>query len=78
LDSVAENKVLWNEEFSSVPGDLLTIEDKICGKLAEVLEPNTSAGDIATGTAHPTDNVDAYDSYLRGNNVLRGLSMANC
>jgi len=72
LDSVAENKVLWNEEFSGVPGDLLTIEDKICGKLAEVLEPNTSAGDIAAVTAHPTDNVDAYDSYLRGNNALRG------
>jgi serine/threonine protein kinase/tetratricopeptide (TPR) repeat protein len=72
LDNVAENKVLWNEEFSGVPGDLLTIEDKICGKLAEVLEPNTSAGDIVSGTAHPTDNVDAYDSYLRGHNALRG------
>ena len=41
LDNVAENKVLWNQEFSGVPGDLLTIEDKICGKLAEVLEANS-------------------------------------
>jgi tetratricopeptide (TPR) repeat protein len=72
LDSVAENKVLWNEEFSGVPGDLLVIEDKICGKLEQVLEPNTSAGVIATGAAHPTDNADAYDSYLRGRNALRG------
>ena len=47
LDNVAENKVLWNDEFSGVPGDLLTIEDKIYGKLAEVLETNVSAGDIA-------------------------------
>jgi tetratricopeptide (TPR) repeat protein/TolB-like protein len=72
LDNVAESKVLWNEEFSGVPGDLLTIEDKICGKLAEVLEANSSAGDIAAGMAHPTDNVDAYDSYLRGRNAMRG------
>jgi tetratricopeptide (TPR) repeat protein/TolB-like protein/predicted Ser/Thr protein kinase len=72
LDNVAENKMLWNEEFSGVPGDLLTIEDQICGKLAEVLEANTSAGDIGAGTAHPTDNVDAYDSYLRGRNATRG------
>jgi len=72
LDNVAERKVLWNEEFSGAPGDLLTIEDKISGKLAELLETNTSAGDIAAGTAHPTDNADAYDSYLRGRNVLRG------
>jgi tetratricopeptide (TPR) repeat protein/TolB-like protein/predicted Ser/Thr protein kinase len=72
LDNVVENKVVWNEEFSGVPGDLLTIEDKIYGKLAERLEPSTSAGDIAAGTAHPTDNVDAYDSYLRGRNAMRG------
>jgi len=71
LDNVAEHKVLWNEEFSGVPGDLLTIEDKICGKLAEVLETSTSAGDIA-GPAHPTDSADAYDSYLRGRNAIRG------
>ena len=73
LDNVAENKMVWNEEFSGVPGDLLTIEDKIYGKLAEVLESNSSAaGDIAAGTAHPTDNTDAYDSYLRGRNAMRG------
>jgi tetratricopeptide (TPR) repeat protein len=71
LDNVAENRVLWNKEFSGVPGDLLTMEDKIYGELAEVLGTNTSAGDIA-GTAHPTDNVAAYDSYLRGRNAMRG------
>jgi tetratricopeptide (TPR) repeat protein/TolB-like protein/predicted Ser/Thr protein kinase len=71
LDNVAENRVLWNKEFSGVPGDLLTMEDKIYGELAEVLGTSTSAGDIA-GTAHPTDNADAYDSYLRGRNAMRG------
>jgi eukaryotic-like serine/threonine-protein kinase len=73
LDNVVENKVMWNEEFSGVAADLLTIEDKIYGKLAEVLEGNSSvAGDMAAGTVHPTDNSDAYDSYLRGRNAMRG------
>ena len=72
LNNVAENKVVWNEEFSGLPADLLTIEDKIYGRLADALEANVSPGDILAGTAHPTDNVDAYDSYLRGNNALRG------
>jgi serine/threonine protein kinase/tetratricopeptide (TPR) repeat protein/TolB-like protein len=72
LNNVAENKVVWNEEFSGVPADLLTIEDRIYGKLADALEANASPGDILAGTAHPTDNVDAYDSYLRGHNALRG------
>jgi eukaryotic-like serine/threonine-protein kinase len=72
LDNVAENKVVWNEEFSCIPADLLTIEDKIYLKLAETLGTNVSAGAISAGTAHPTDNVDAYDSYLRGHNALHG------
>jgi tetratricopeptide (TPR) repeat protein len=72
LDNAAENKVMWNEEFSGVPADLLTIEDKITGKLVETLETNVSAGAIAAGAAHPTDNVDAYDSYLRGRNAMHG------
>jgi tetratricopeptide (TPR) repeat protein/TolB-like protein/predicted Ser/Thr protein kinase len=72
LDNVPENKVVWNEEFSCIPADLLTIEDKIYLKLAETLGTNVSAGAIAAGTAHPTDNVDAYDSYLRGHNALHG------
>jgi serine/threonine protein kinase/tetratricopeptide (TPR) repeat protein/TolB-like protein len=72
LDNVTQNKVVWNEEFSGVPADLLTIEDKIYGKLAETLEANVSAATIAAATAHPTDNVDAYDSYLRGRNAMRG------
>jgi tetratricopeptide (TPR) repeat protein/TolB-like protein len=72
LDNVTQNKVVWNEEFSGVPADLLTIEDRIYGKLAETLEANVSAATIAAATAHPTDNVDAYDSYLRGRNAMRG------
>jgi tetratricopeptide (TPR) repeat protein len=72
LDNVAENKVVWNEEFSGIPADLLTIEDKIYGKLAEALETNVSTEEVTAGTAHPTDNVDAYDAYLRGLNAMRG------
>ena len=72
LENVAEGRTVWNEEFSGVPGDLLTLEDKIYGKLAEALDSKTSTAEIAAGTAHPTDNVDAYDSYLRGRNALRG------
>jgi serine/threonine-protein kinase len=72
LENVVENKTVWNEEFSGVPGDLLTMEDKIYAKLADALESSRSVEELAAGTAHPTDNVDAYDSYLRGRNVMRG------
>jgi serine/threonine protein kinase/tetratricopeptide (TPR) repeat protein/TolB-like protein len=74
LNNVAEGKVAWNAEFSGVPGDLLLIEDKIYRDIASVLELVVTGEDIAGGTAHPTDNVDAYDWYLRGRSAMRGRS----
>ncbi len=70
LENVAEGKTVWSDEFSGAPGDLLSIEDKISAKLAEALQ--TDSAEIASGQGRPTDNVDAYDSYLRGRNALRG------
>ncbi|HWY08613.1 MAG TPA: tetratricopeptide repeat protein [Candidatus Acidoferrales bacterium] len=72
LENAAEDKTVLNEEFSGVPGDLLTIEDKIYAKLADALGTNGSVEQLAAGTARPTDNTDAYDSYLRGRNAMRG------
>lgn len=72
LQNVAQNKTVSDEEFSGVPGDLLAIEDKIYAKLATSLEANTSDAEVAAASAHPTENTDAYDLYLRGRNALRG------
>jgi serine/threonine protein kinase/tetratricopeptide (TPR) repeat protein len=70
LDNVADTRVLWSQEFSGMPGDLLTIEDQIYGRLAEALQTKPSNGETAAA-AHPTENVEAYDLYLRGRNALR-------
>jgi tetratricopeptide (TPR) repeat protein/predicted Ser/Thr protein kinase len=72
LENVAENKTLWNEEFPGVAGDLLALEDRISGKLVTAMGLNASESGAADTTAHPTDNVDAYDLYLRGKNSMRG------
>jgi eukaryotic-like serine/threonine-protein kinase len=69
LENMVEDRLQWSQEFSGVTGDLLTLEDQIYAKLTDVLQsksPNNSAA-----TAHPTENVAAYDLYLRGRNSLR-------
>ena len=69
LENMVDNRLQWSQEFSGVTGDLLTLEDQIYAKLTDVLQskaPNNSAA-----TAHPTENVAAYDIYLRGRNALR-------
>ena len=72
LENAVENKTLWTEEFSGVPADILALEDRISGKLVSALGENASDLSAADAVAHPTDNADAYDLYLRGKNALRG------
>jgi tetratricopeptide (TPR) repeat protein/predicted Ser/Thr protein kinase len=72
LENVAENKTVWNEDFSGVPADILALEDRISGKLVTALGENATDLSAADAAAHPTDNADAYDLYLRGKNAMRG------
>ena len=69
LENMVDNRLQWSQEFTGVTGDLLTLEDQIYGKLTEVLQTKTPNG---SGATHPTENIAAYDLYLRGRTALRG------
>jgi len=72
LENVSEKRLVWSKEFAGLTGDLLTIEDQIYAQLVDALAVKPSNAELARATAHPTQNMEAYDSYLRGRNVLRG------
>jgi tetratricopeptide (TPR) repeat protein/TolB-like protein len=72
LENVAENREVWKEEFAGVTGDLLTIEDHIYTRLVDAQEPKPSNEERAAASAHPTENVEAYNEYLKGRNALGG------
>jgi tetratricopeptide (TPR) repeat protein/TolB-like protein len=72
LDNVAENRLVWSQEFAGVTGDLLTIEDHIYTRLVDALESKPSNEEIAAESAHTTENVEAYNQYLKGRNALSG------
>ncbi len=69
LENMVEDRLQWSQEFTGVSADLLTLEDQIYAKLTDVLQ--SRAPNNAAATAHPTENVAAYDIYLRGRNALR-------
>jgi len=71
LDDVSAGRRLWSGEVSGVAQDLLTLEDQIGSKLVSALEPKPSGPELARG-AHPTENVEAYELYLKGRSALRG------
>lgn len=72
LEDVADGKRLWSKEFDGVVGDLFTLEDQIYNQLVAGLNVNATSDELASAAARPTDNVAAYDLYLRGRNSLRG------
>src|SRR5580704_8180257 len=72
LENVAENRLVWSREFAGVTGDLLTIEDQIYAPLVDALDLKPSNAEQARATAHPTQNIEAYELYLKGRNALRG------
>jgi len=72
LQDVAAGKELWSQTFDGATGDLFTLEDEIYNPLVSALNLNPTNEEMAKAEARPTENVAAYDLYLRGRNALRG------
>jgi len=73
LINVADGgKKVWSQQFTGVPKDLLSLEDQISGQLVTALDLKPTSEELAKTAERPTDNVDAYDLFLRGRQALRG------
>ena len=72
LEDVADGKKLWSGQFDGIVGDMFTLEDQIYNQLVSGLDVNPTNDERASAQARPTDNVAAYDLYLRGRNSMRG------
>ncbi len=73
MDDVSKRLHPFNREFSGDRGDLLTLEDNIFSALVnEALSVRQSTEERARTAIRATSNVDAYDLYLKGRNLVRG------
>lgn len=72
LEDVADGTRLWSGEFDGVAGDVFALEDRIYNQLISALDLKPTNDELASAAARPTDNVAAYDLYLRGRNSMRG------
>jgi serine/threonine protein kinase/tetratricopeptide (TPR) repeat protein len=70
-----EGKKVWTQQFTGSSKDLLTIEDQISAQLMTALAVKASSEEMARAAERPTDNVDAYDLYLRGRQALHGSDL---
>jgi len=63
---------LLHQGFPGARQDLLTIEDNIFSRVVTTLKVRRTDQEVARGHLHPTEKADAYDFYLKGQNLLRG------
>jgi serine/threonine-protein kinase len=77
LEDVANSKRVWSQQFDGVPADLFTLEDQIYGQVVSAMDVTPTTEETAKAEARPTDNVGAYDFYLRGRSSIRAHESKN-
>jgi non-specific serine/threonine protein kinase len=65
---------LWSERYDREMQDVFEVQDEIARKIAEALRVTLSPQEQAELAARPTDNMQAYDLYLRGKSYVRRLT----
>lgn len=66
LINVSDGYHLWSERYDREMTDVFAIQDEIARAIADKLMVTLGAGKSKTAPARPTDNIEAYELYLKG------------
>src|ERR1700685_1192249 len=62
---------VWSERFDREMKDVFEVQDEIARKIAEALRVTLSPEELEALAVKPTENLQAYDLYLRGKRYAR-------
>jgi adenylate cyclase len=74
LIEAATGHHVWADKFDGALEDLFELQDQITEAVAGALEPSIQKAEIARSENKPTENLDAYDLYLRAFALLWGMT----
>jgi DNA-binding winged helix-turn-helix (wHTH) protein/tetratricopeptide (TPR) repeat protein len=66
LVKVSDGSQLWGEQYNRSASDILVIQDEIAKAITESLKFKLTRNDRIRLTKQPTENIEAYNLYLRG------------
>jgi DNA-binding winged helix-turn-helix (wHTH) protein/TolB-like protein/Flp pilus assembly protein TadD len=66
LVRVGDGKQLWEGRFDAPFTDIFSVQDAISEKVAQALKPRLTTAEERRLAKHYTENVEAYQLYLRG------------
>jgi TolB-like protein/class 3 adenylate cyclase len=65
LIDTATGTHLWADRFDGLIEDVFELQDKVASSVAGIIEPALQAAETARSAGRPTDDLTAYDLYLR-------------
>ncbi len=74
LVDAQNDSLLWSERYDREMADVFEVQDEIARKIAAALRVQLSPQEQAALAVKPTDNLQAYDLYLRGKSYARRLT----
>jgi serine/threonine protein kinase/Tfp pilus assembly protein PilF len=74
LVDIGTNFPVWSERYDREMADVFAVQDEIARKIAEALRVTLSPQEKEALAAKPTENLQAYDLYLRGKSYVRRLT----
>jgi TolB-like protein/Tfp pilus assembly protein PilF len=57
---------LWADRFDGSIEDVFDLQDRVTASVVSAIAPRLEQTEIERATRKPTENLDAYDNYLRG------------
>lgn len=77
LVKVADGTQVWSQSFEGTLSSVFEIQSDIAQKVAQALEIVLNPADQKTIESKPTDNAEAYDCFLRGQEEIRTPTPGN-
>ena len=74
LVDAQNDSLLWSERYDREMADVFEVQDEIARKIAQALRITLSPQEQEALAARPTDNLQAYDLYLRGKSYARRMT----
>ena len=70
LTDVRTGYHIWAERFDRLLEDIFDLQNEVSGRIVDALRVSLTASERASLTRRPTDDVRAYDFYMRGKDLI--------
>lgn len=71
VDDLEAKRRIWSQPFTGLRADLFTLEEEIATQIVQALNITPTVEERERAALPPTQNLAAYDLYLKGRDILK-------